>query len=193
MLPHERALLIFELARRLQAYLHLLVFKISSFQKHLQLLNLFLAIEKAGLFSRNRRACAISVSVNLVRLIKLTVFRVYIWAGKIHQASWLPFNGLNGVRVLKWILRHVAAALLPDKSLKLLDPSLLLLNQCFCLHWDPIVCVKFLLQLYDCLVSLIKSRCQCNHNVSLLQQKLFISIDLGFSFFDLSPFPFEIV
>lgn len=193
MLPHEGALLIFKLARRLQAYLHLLVLKILRLQKHLQLLDLFLACEKPGLFARNRWARAISVSVDLVRLIKLTVFQVCIGACKIHQATWLPFNGLNGVRVLKWILRHVAAALFPNKSLKLLDPSLLVLNQCFCLHRDPVVCVKLLLQLYNCLVSLIQSRCQRNHNVSLLQQKLLISINLGFTFFNLSPLPFKIV
>jgi len=87
----------------------------------------------------------------------------------------------------------VTAALLADERLELLDPCLFALNTVFGLQGDPVVRVKLFLQLDDCLVSFIESRRESDHDVPLLEQKLFVSVDLGFSLFDLVSFAFYFV
>jgi len=50
---------------------------------------------------------------------------------------------------------------------------------------NSIVSIQFLLKLNDSLISLIQSGSQSNHNVSLLEKQLLVTIYLGFVFFDL--------
>ena len=132
--------------------------------------------------------------MQLVWLVQLTiVFALSGRTSQVHKAHWLPFNDLNRIRVFKRILRGVTSTLLPYEGFKLLDSRLLTLNARLCLERDSVVSVKFLLQLYDGLITLIKTRGKRNHDVTLLQEQLLISVNLSFAFFDLVSFPFNLV
>ena len=61
----------------------------------------------------------------------------------------------------------------------------LLINDLLCVLVNTIVCIKLFLELDDCLISLVQSRSQCYHDVSLLQKELLVSVDLGLLFLDL--------
>jgi hypothetical protein len=87
----------------------------------------------------------------------------------------------------------MTATFISYESLKLLDSSLFALYHRLGLQSYSIVGVKLFLKLDYGLISLIQSRCQRNHDVSLLKQKLLIPIDLRFSFFYLCPFSFNLV
>lgn len=95
--------------------------------------------------------------------------------------------------MFKWILWRVSPTLLSYECLELLDPGLLALNGRLSLKCDPIVRIEFFLELDDRFISLIKSRCESYHNVSLLQQELFVSVDLGLAFLNLVPLTFDLV
>ena len=95
--------------------------------------------------------------------------------------------------MLKWVLWDMAAALLSYEGLQLLDPRLLRLDARLCLQGDPVVRIKFLLQLNDCLISFVQTTGQGNHDVSLFEQELFISVNLSLSFFDLGPLTLYLV
>ena len=62
---------------------------------------------------------------------------------------------------------------------------LLALNLHLALTVDAVVCVELLLQLDDSFVALVKSCRESNHNVSLLNQKLLVTIYLSLILFDL--------
>lgn len=70
--------------------------------------------------------------------------------------------------MLEGVWRHVAATLVPDVALQLLDARLLALDARLCLKGDAVVGVQLLLQLNDGLIALIQARSQSNHDVSLL-------------------------
>lgn len=57
----------------------------------------------------------------------------------------------------------------------------------------PVICIKFLLKLNNGLISFIKTRGKCNHDVALFQKKLLISVDLCFLLFNLGPLTFHLL
>jgi len=95
--------------------------------------------------------------------------------------------------VFKGIFRDVTATLLSNKSLQLLDAGLLTLDAALSLQRDPVVGVKLLLQLDNGLVSLVQSGSQRDHNVALLQQQLFVSVDLRLALLDLIAFALNLI
>ena len=71
--------------------------------------------------------------------------------------------------MLKWVLRHMAAALFSNEGLQLLDPRLFSLDARLCLQSNPVIRIKLLLQLNNRLISLVQTTCQGNHDVPLLE------------------------
>ena len=131
--------------------------------------------------------------MRLVQLTNDTIFRLTVWTRKVHQSCRLPFDYLNRVRMLIWVRWYLPTTLLPDIALQLLDPQLFALNTRLSLKQNLVVSIQLLLQLNDILISFVKSRCQSNHDVSLLEQQLLISVNLGLSFFDLSPLSLDFI
>ena len=75
--------------------------------------------------------------------------------------------------------------MIPDRLLEPDDPHPPPLSELLALLVDPVVRVQLLLQLDNRLVPLVQPRRQSNHNVSLLQQQLLVTIHLGFVLLDL--------
>ena len=87
--------------------------------------------------------------------------------------------------VLIEVLRDLHATFVLDKALQLLYPCLFLEHIVLSFHRYLVECVKFLLQLDDCLISLVESAGQGNHDVSLLEEELLVPVDLGLTFLEL--------
>jgi len=51
---------------------------------------------------------------------------------------------------------------------------------------NAIVCIQFFLELDNCFITLVETGGQRDHDVSLFQQQLLVSVDLGLVFFDLN-------
>lgn len=91
------------------------------------------------------------------------------------------------------LCRWLHLALLFDEVLKLEHPRLFDFNDLLSVLMDSIIGVELLLKLDYGLVALIKSACQSDHDVSLLQQELLVSVDLGLVFLDLSPLALHVL
>jgi len=111
---------------------------------------------------------------------------------------WLILSFLETTKVfLKIIILSVdthlalwdfSTTLIFNKWLKLLYPEILEFHALFCVSIYSIICFQLFLELDDRFVSLIESWCQCNHDISLFQEELLVSINLLFIFLDLDSF-----
>ena len=89
--------------------------------------------------------------------------------------------------------RYLSAAFVLNEGLELFDSIVLKLHALFGISVDSVVCLQFFLKLNDCFVSLVQSRSQSDHDVTLLQQQLFVSVYLLLVFFDLNTLLFYLL
>jgi len=73
---------------------------------------------------------------------------------------------------------YLPAAFILDEGLELLDSIILQLHALLSVSVYPVVCLQFFLKLNDCFVSLVQPRSQSDHDVTLFQQQLFVSVYL---------------
>ena len=85
------------------------------------------------------------------------------------------------------LLWRLYLAYLSDKLLELMNASLSHLNELFSVLVYPVISIKLLLQLNNGLISFIEAGCKCNHDVTLFQKQLLISVYLSFLFLNLGP------
>ena len=65
------------------------------------------------------------------------------------------------------LLWRLYFAYLTDEFFELLNASLTYFNELFSILMYPVISIKFLLKLNNSLISFIKARGKCNHNVTL--------------------------
>ena len=97
------------------------------------------------------------------------------------------FQAIHILRVC-W---NFSSTIIDNEGLQLFYPVILDLHALFCISIDLIICFKLLLQLNNSFISFIESWSQCNHDVSLFEKKLFISVNLLLVFFNLDTFFFN--
>ena len=88
---------------------------------------------------------------------------------------------------------NLSAAFILDEGLELLDSIILKLHALLSVSVYPIVCLQFFLKLNDCFVSFVQPRSQSDHDITLLEQELFVSVYLLLVFFDLNTFLFYLL
>ena len=87
--------------------------------------------------------------------------------------------------------RYLPTAFVFNERLKLFDSVVFKLHALLSVSVDSVVCFEFFLELNDCFVSLVQSGSQSDHDVSLLEQKLLVAVNLLFVFFYLNTFLFD--